>query len=494
MNLFSKDTFSKDFFASFIVFLIAMPLCLGVAIASGVDPIKGVFTGIIGGVIVGALSGSPLQISGPSPGLAVMVLYVVSTYGPDALIPLGLVIGLFQISTALLKVAHFFQATPPSLLKAMLSGIGALIVMGQCYIIFNLPMSSNGLINLGGLPNLFIDLASGAMTDVQVYSALVGLVTICVLIAWSFGKGQFFEVFPGPLASILVGSLVVFAFGWEVKMIEIPENVIGAAFDLNHFFALRSVDLSFYMYAIGFAFVASAETLLCVSAVDKMAKTTSNYNKQILAQGVANTVAGLVGALPVVGVIVRSAANIEFGAKTRLSSILLGLWIGLFLFLPGILGYIPIPALAGLLIYTGVKLLDIRHMFDYVRTPSKSSLIFFTTFVVTVAVDLLSGVVAGFAVSIAILVYDVLKFDLSIEDKGENKVLKFKGKLSFLDLPVLSKQLQKQNLEDATNLEICLQEVEYLDPAISEHLNELKDKLEAQGTNIEIKYSKLNVH
>jgi len=258
--------------------------------------------------------------------------------------------------------------------------------------------------------------------------------------------------------------------------------------------AFQSIDMGFYPYALGLAFIASAESLLCVSAVDKMAKTTSNYNKVIMAQGIGNIVIGLVGAIPVVGVIVRSAANIEFGAKTKLSTIMLGVWIGVFLLIPSVLSYIPIPALAGLLIYTGFKLLDVPHMMDYIKTRGKSTIIFFTTFILTVCVDLLIGVVAGFMVAMFLLVLDVLKFDLDIHENGDNKVLKFKGKLSFLDLPVLSKELQKQNLEEATNLEICLQEVEYLDPAISEHLDDLKDKLESQGTKIEIHYNKMKVH
>ena len=147
-----------------------------------------------------------------------------------------------------------------------------------------------------------------------------------------------------------------------------------------------------------------------------------------------------------------------------------------------------------LLIFIGIKLLDISHVFDYVKRYNKTSIIFFTTFLLTVFKDLLAGVIAGFAVSIVILVIDVLKYDLEVQDDGENKVLKFKGKLSFLDLPVLSKKLEGQDLSDATNLEICLQEVEYLDPAINEHLSELKDKLEAQGLNINIKHSKFNIH
>lgn len=240
---------------------------------------------------------------------------------------------------------------------------------------------------------------------------------------------------------------------------------------------------------MGFAFVASAETLLCVSAVDKMAKTTSNYNRQIMVQGMGNIATGIIGAIPVVGVLSRSAVNVEFGARTRLSAILHGVWISAFLFLPGVLNLVPVPALAGLLIFIGIRLLDVSHIVNYIRYYNKTSIIFFVTFSLTIGVDLLVGVLAGFVTAILILVFDVLKFDLNIEEQGTNKVLKFKGKLSFLDLPVISKKLAGEDLSQFTNLEICLREVEYLDPAIDEHLSELKEKLEAKGHRI-----KINIH
>lgn len=492
--MINKQNFSQDLFASFVVFLVAMPLCLGISIASGVDPIKGIITGIVGGIVVGLLSGSPLQVSGPSAGLAVMILHVVDVYGVHALIPLGIVVGLFQLATAIFKVAHFFQATPPALLKAMLSGIGALILLAQVYIMFDLPMSSNGLHNLLGLPQVMVDFVSGHFSSTQIHSALIAGLVILVLYLWNMGRGSLFEIIPGPLIAIVVAGVIVFLMGWEMKMIQLPQSFVAEAMNINYSQAFTLVNINFLVYALGFAFVASAETLLCVSAIDKIAKTTSNYNKQILAQGVGNLVAGLLGVIPVVGVISRSAANIEFGAKTQWSSILLGLWMGLVLLVPQWLGYIPVPALAGLLIYIGFKLLDPSHLFDYVKNYNKTSIIFFTTFFLTVTVDLLVGVLAGFAVSIFILVFDVLKYDLEVQQQGENKVLKFKGKLSFLDLPVLSKKLQGQDITDATNLEICLQEVEYLDPAINEHLNEFKDKLEAQGKTLNIRYSNFNVH
>ncbi len=488
------ETIKKDFFPSFVVFLVALPLCLGISIASGVDPIKGLITGIIGGIVVAFLSGSPLQISGPSAGLAVMVLHVVDVYGPHALVPLGIIVGVFQLATAVFRVGHFFQATPPALLRAMLSGIGVLILMAQCYIVFDLEMSSKGLENLAGLPNVFAKLVSGQLSDVQMQSGLVAVFVLTILGFWSFGKSQLFEVLPGPLVSIVSAAVLVFFTGWDVRMIELPADIIGQSLNIDYNQAFANIDFNFILYALGFAFVASAETLLCVGALDKMSKQRSNYNRTIFAQGIGNFFTGMVGAIPVVGVISRSAANIEFGATTRFSSVMQGFWLSGFLLIPGVLGYVPIPALAGLLVYIGIKLLDLHIVSAYVKAWNKQSIIFFTTLSLTVGVDLLAGVLAGFMVAIILLVVDVLKYDLDIEEDGDNKVLKFKGKLSFLDIPVLAKKLEKGQLENATNLEICLQEVEYLDPAINEHLNELKDKLEEKGLKIKIRHSKFDIH
>ncbi len=488
------ETIKKDLFPSFVVFLVALPLCLGISIASGVDPIKGLITGIIGGIVVAFISGSPLQISGPSAGLAVMVLHVVDVYGPNALIPLGIIVGVFQLGTAIFKVGHFFQATPPALLRAMLSGIGALILMSQFYIVFDLDMSSNGLKNLLGLPQVFYNVISGNLSEVQIHSGLVALFVLVVLGLWSLGKSNLFEVLPGPLVSTVSASLLVYFLGWDMAMIQLPAHFIADSLNIDYNKAFSVIDFNFVLYAIGFAFVASAETLLCVGAIDKMSKKRSNYNRTIFAQGMGNFVTGLVGALPVVGVISRSAANIEFGATTRFSSVMQGFWLAGFLLIPQVLSYVPIPALAGLLIFIGIKLLDLFAVGKYIKAWNKPSVIFFTTLILTVSVDLLAGVVSGFMIAIFLLVIDVLKYDLDIEDDGDNKVLKFKGKLSFLDIPVLAKKLEKGQLEDATNLEICLQEVEYLDPAINEHLNELKDKLEEKGMTIKIRHSKFDVH
>lgn len=484
---YNKETFTKDVFASVVVFLVALPISLGIAMASGVEPIFGVLSAVVGGIVVSGLTGAPLQISGPSTGLAVMVLHVVQTYGASALVPLGLVAGAFQISIAVFRFGHLFQATPPALIKAMLSGIGFLIILSQIYILLRESLSSDSFENIINLPSVVMETFTGPNQDIVFFPLVIASLTVVILAFWSSRKETFFHLVPGSLIAILVSSILALVFEWKVRLIHLPEDLLGSISNINYIQAFQVVDMNFLLYAVGFAFVASVETMLCVSAVDKIAKTNSKYNKTILAQGIGNIFTGLLGAIPVVGVISRTAANLEAGARTKASGFLHGIWIALILVFPAALEYIPISALAGLLLFIGYKLLDPLHILDYFKNYNKTSWIFGVCFILTITVDLLVGVLAGFGIAIIILLFDVLKFDVMVEEKQGNKVLKFTGKLSFLDLPVVHKELAGHSEETPSNLEVCLREVDYLDPAIREHLKDWKDKMEAEGHKVKIK-------
>lgn len=484
----NRETFFSDTLSSFTVLLVALPVSLGVAVASGMPAVYGIFTAIIGALVVTPLSGSPLQISGPSTGLAVMVLHVIQTYGTESLIPLALITGLFQILIALLKWGHLFQATPPSLVKAMLSGIGFLILLSQLFILFQFDISSKSYLNIIEFPSNFISLFAGESLPVDlIYNLITAAIVILVLYIWPRINFDLIQKIPASITGILIASLVSFIMGWEIKYVQIPNDFLSMAQSLNYWDSFLSIDLSFVLYAIGFSFVASVETMLCVSAIDQITHTDSKFNKTIFSQGIGNLVASLIGTIPVVGVISRSAANIEANSKTKLAGFLQGLWMLLLLFVPFLIEFIPQAALLGLLIFIGVKLLDPIHMFDYIKNYNKTSLIFFTTFILTVTLDLLIGVVAGFFVASAILLFDVLKFDLIVEEKRGNKVLKFTGKLSFLDLPVLNKELSQHTENIPSNIEVCLREVQYIDPAIQKKLENLKARLEKQGHKVKIK-------
>ena len=477
---------TKDIFASLVVFLVALPISLGVAVASGVEPYLGLTCAIIGGVVASSLTGSSLQISGPSTGLAVMVLHVVQNYGVEALIPLGIITGLFQIAIAVFKVGHLFQATPPALVKAMLSGIGFLIIMSQIFILLGTPMSSDSYLNILNLPSVISNGISEA-NDSIVYGSLTVIIVLGIMIFWSRQKSIIFHLIPGSLVGVVVTAFIAAIFNWDIPRIILSSNITEIFSNIQYAKAFDVLDINFILYSLGFAFVASVETMLCVSALDKMSHTHSKYNKTILAQGVGNLFAGGIGTIPIVGVVSRSVPNVEAGARTRLSGILYAVWITVFFFMPSVLELIPIASLVGLLIYIGFKLLDLSHIIDYAKEYNKTSLIFATTFLLTITVDLLIGVVSGFLVAIFILLFEVLKYDLVVREEYGNKVLTFTGKLSFLDLPVLNKELQQAGEDVPSNLEVCLREVVYLDPTIKEHLDQWAKKMEEQGVKVKIK-------
>lgn len=484
----NKTIITKDIFASFVVFLVALPISLGVAVAAGVEPHLGLTSAIIGGLIVSTISGAPLQITGPSTGLAVMILHVVQSYGVAALIPLGIITGLFQIAIALFRVGHLFQATPPSLVKAMLSGIGFLIIISQFYILLQTSMSSDSYMNILNFPSIVSKSLSNP-SESLIFGTLIAVLVLTVMVFWSKQKKAFFHLIPGSLVAVVTASLLCAIFGWNIPKLVLSHDLSNLFNNLDYSLAFTKLDFKFALYCVGFAFVASVETMLCVSALDKMAHTHSKYNRTILAQGIGNLIAGGIGTIPVVGVISRSAANVEAGAKTKLSGILYAVWITIFLFFPAVLELIPISALVGLLLFVGYKLLDLSHIIDYVKVKSynKTSWIFATTFIITITVDLLIGVIAGFLVAIFELLYEVLKNDLVVEEEYGNKILKFTGKLSFLDLPVLDKKLKEHGTGQESNLEICLKEVQYLDAAIIEHIDQWAKRLEEKGVNVEIK-------
>lgn len=484
-----KKIIFNDVISSFTVLLVALPVALGVAVASGTPPIFGIFTAIIGALIVTPLSGSPLQISAPSTGLAVMVLHVVQTFGLQALIPLGIITGIFQVIIAAKRWGHLFQATPPSLVTAMLSGIGFLLILSQLYILLGFELSGQSYVNIIEFPYKLTELFSADMFDPVVFEdMIIASIVIIFMISWRTIPSERIQKVPSSILGIILASFVANFFDWEIKHVPIPANFFTLFRDINYLDSMMSIDFSFVAYAIGFSFVASVETMLCVTALDQITHEDSNYNKTIFSQGIGNLIAGLIGTIPVVGVISRSAANLDAGTKSKVGGFVHGIWMVLLLFIPFVIEFIPTAALLGLLMFIGGKLLDPYRIYIYAKNYNKTSLIFFTTFILTITLDLLIGVIAGFFVASGILLFDVLKFDLMVEEKRGNKVLKFTGKLSFLDLPTINKELSEHTENIPSNIEVCLREVQYIDPAIQKKLELLKEKLEKKGHKVNIKH------
>lgn len=433
-----------DFTASIVVFLVAMPLCMGIAIASGVPPEKGLITGIIGGIVVGALAGSPLQVSGPAAGLAVIVFELVRDQGLSALGPILMLAGLIQVAAGIFRVGGWFRAISPAVVHGMLAGIGVLIVIGQFHVLFDAQPMPSGLENLIAMPGRLLGLSPEIRA--AELALLLGLVTIGVMLGWEKLRPAALRLVPGALLGVVAATLLAWGLGLDVTRVGVPENIAAAITLPNSGFFAQWANPAIITAALAIAFIASAETLLSAAAVDRMHDgVRTNYNKELRAQGVGNLLCGAAGALPMTGVIVRSSANVQAGATTRLSTILHGVWILAFVaLLPWLLREIPMAALGAVLVVTGARLVNFNHarhlLKDYGVLPA---VIWAVTLVLVVAEDLLTGVLVGIALSLLELLPNVRRLRLRVDEQHEDgaRTIRLHGAATFVTLPRLSARL-----------------------------------------------------
>lgn len=440
--------FVSDFTASIVVFLVAMPLCMGIAIASGVPAEMGLISGIIGGIVVGSLAGSPLQVSGPAAGLAVIVFEFVGKYGLAALAPVLVLVGIIQFAAGTLKLGGLFRAISPAVVHGMLAGIGALIVLGQFHILFDAKPLSSGLANLTAMPGRVLGISLDNPRSAEL-ALVLGLVTITAMLGWEKFRPARFKLVPGALIGVAAATLLAFGFGLDVTRVAVPDSIFAAISLPGVNFGLPGdpgILFAMLLSAVAMAFIASAETLLSAAAVDRMHDgVRTEYNKELRAQGVGNLLCGLVGGLPMTGVIVRSSANVQAGARTRLSTIFHGLWIlGFVALLPGLLREIPMAALGGVLVITGWRLVSLehaRHLFH--RYGLLPAAIWAVTFALVVATDLLTGVIAGLLLSLLELIPHraSLRFRVDRAHQDETTELTMRGAATFLGLVKLNSAL-----------------------------------------------------
>lgn len=478
----------RDFTASIVVFLVAMPLCMGIAIASGVPPEKGLVTGIIGGIVVGLLAGSPLQVSGPAAGLAVIVFEFVRDNGLSALGPVLVLAGALQFVAGVAKLGGVFRAISPAVVHGMLAGIGALIVIGQFHILFDAKPQSNGIDNLAMMPARMLGLTPFDIGKTEL-ALMLGLLTIGTMIAWEKLKPAKLGLVPGALLGVLAATGVAWGFGLDVARIAVPDS-IAAAFALpDGNFLAPLTQGSLIVSAIAIAFIASAETLLSAAAVDRMHDgVRTDYNKELRAQGVGNLLCGVVNALPMTGVIVRSSANVQAGAKTRLSAVLHGAWIlGFVALLPFILREVPMAALGGVLVVTGWKLVSlkqVRRLFDV--HGIMPALIWVATFVLVVTTDLLTGVLVGLALSALELVPHLrnLRFRVGERTVGETVRLELEGAATFLGLTRLTNALEQ--VPPAKPVHVDMDRVHAMDHTTAEMLTEWLARRRQRGHEVTV--------
>jgi len=610
-------TWRQDFLASVVVFLVALPLCMGIAIASGAPASTGLIAGVIGGLIVGACSGCPLQVSGPAAGLTTVMFDAIQRHGLERLGLIVLIAGLIQLAGGWLKIGQWFRAVSPAVIHGMLGGIGVLIFASQFHVMLDdvpqgsglrdllripeaiqkadpfsqaLPLSNRDLRHdqrrllqdLGELHRRQVSLneevaarvphhwnrpanrmnghldkfvaeqkaiqsglellmerarelhhgqkeklaninkagrsalaaqqtsvsdlkgeqwafiipaqaeASARLGDFQKVfknhnmAAWMGVLAIGILLTWTrIARGPL-KVIPAPLAAVVLTTMAAAFWQLPVLYVEVP----GSMLEELHFFQFSSLEnvewQGILITAVTIAILASAQTLLTATAVDQMHHgERTNYDKELFAQGVGNCLCGFAGALPLAAVIVRSTANIEAGAKSRLSTIFHGLWMLLIVACLGAwLRMIPTSALAAILVYTGYKLVDWRAIRKFWEYGAGEVLVYAVTLVTVVSVDLLVGVVSGFVCSLMLLAYRFSRLRVRLEgpNRDEHYTLRLEGAATFLKLPRLARVLERLPANSIVQMDVS--RLHYIDQACLGSLQSWASQHEAAGGDV----------
>lgn len=495
----------NDLPASIVVFFVALPLCLGIALASGAPLFSGLIAGIIGGIVVGALSGSQIGVSGPAAGLAAIVLTAIGTLGGYQNFLVAVVLGgIIQLIFGFLKAGVIAYYFPSSVIKGMLTGIGIIIILKQIPHFFGYDADPEGdwaFFQVDG-ENTFSEIIN-SINFISPGATLIAVIALAILILWSkvlTKKSKIFELIQGPLVAVVIG-IVYFTLTqgdgtWGIStehLVKVPvpdslESFLGF-FSFPNFSAITNPDV--WVTGFTIALVASLETLLCVEATDKLDpdKRTTPTNRELRAQGVGNILSGLVGGLPVTQVIVRSSANIQSGGKTKASAIIHGfLLLGSVIIIPTLLNMIPLSVLAAILFIVGYKLAKPSLFKTMYQAGWKQFVPFVVTVVGIVFTDLLVGITLGLGVGIVVVLiksYQNSHF-LHIEDKS-NGVHKIKMTLAeevtFFNKGAILKELD--SLPENSYLELDVRKTRFLDNDIVEILEDFSEK--AKNRKIDIK-------
>jgi MFS superfamily sulfate permease-like transporter len=487
-----KGWLAKDAMASVVVFLVALPLCMGVSIASGVPPTAGLITGIIGGLVVGFVAGSPFQVSGPAAGLTVLVWQLVQEHGLPMLGVIVLAAGLIQIAAGLAKLGQWFRAVSPAVIHGMLAGIGVLILAAQFHVMLDGKPIGKGIDNLTAIPAALQQAFSNGGAPLQAFA--IGILSIVVMALWGAFAPKRLKILPAPLLAVVVAVLVAAGLHLPIQYVDVPEN-IWSVIQFPTFESLKHLrEIPILLAALSVAFIASAETLLCASAVDQMHQgPRTKYDKELTAQGIGNTICGLFGVLPMTGVIVRSSANVEAGAKTRAAAILHGLWLLLFAaVLPFTLRYIPVASLAAVLVFTGYKLAYPKAVPKLLEYGKSEVAIYIATIGVIVATDLLKGVIFGLLLSLFKLLYVFSQLEISREEDAANNCLhlRLSGSATLIRLPMLATALE--NVRPGVEVHVHFEHLDYIDHACLDLLSNWEKQHAAANGKLVIEWEELS--
>lgn len=493
----------NDIPASIVVFFVALPLCLGIALASDAPPLSGLIAGIIGGIIVGFISKSKIGVSGPAAGLAAIVAGAIASLGSfEVFLSAVVLAGVLQLIFGLLRLGVIGYYFPNSVIKGMLAGIGIIIILKQIPHFFGYdsePEGADSFVEASG-ENTFSAIMH-IINNVTPGALIIGAIGLFIILFWDnflSKKHGFFKVIQGSLVAVLIGTVLQIIFSsnpWLVidgkHLVQVPvlEKMSDAASLLSFPDFTKILTKEVWIVAFTLALVASLETLLSVEATDKLDpdKNVTPTNRELFAQGAGNIVTGLVGGLPITQVIVRSSANVQSNAKSKMSTILHGFFILIaILAIPSILNHIPKSVLAAILIVVGYKLAKptlFKQMFNLGWTQYVPFLI---TVLMIIFTNLLIGIFVGLTIGLAVVLIKNYKNSFAIQPQKESQVnrvkMTFAQEISFLNKAAIQKELY--NLPTNSILELDISKTTYLDYDVVEILEDFI--IQARNKKIQI--------
>ena len=495
----------NDLPSGLVVFLVALPLCLGISLASGAPFFSGLISGIIGGVVIGYLSGSKLSVSGPAAGLAALVLAAITNIGSFNLFLCAVLIaGILQILMSVARLGGIANYFPSSVIKGMLTSIGILIIAKQIPHAVGYEKEEKGnLTELVSFGSEDWHKLLEPLQHIQVGVFIICIVSILIMIVWEkpFIKNKV-KFIPGALVAVIVAILINEIFKATQSPLVVEDNhlvQIKAAKSAGEFFSFFTLpDFNGFLNSkvivtgIMIAIIATLETLLSIEAVDNLdpERKVTNTNRELLAQGIGNAVSGLIGGLPITSVIVRSSANVNAGAKSKLSAIFHGiLLLVCVVTIPSLLNYIPLSALAAILLITGYKLCKIAVFSQMIKNGKYQYIPFFITVIVIICIDLLGlyptlkgegllvGVIAGLIAAFGAILHGNLKnsYFFHKDKHQENDIINIhlSEEVSFLNKAAIRETLD--HIPGNTRVTINASNTDYIDFDVLELIKEFRD-------------------
>jgi MFS superfamily sulfate permease-like transporter len=502
MRSFSNSlaTIRFDIPASIVVFLVALPLCLGIALASGAPMLSGLIAGVVGGVVVTLFSRSQVSVSGPAAGLTTIVISALATLGSyEAFLCAVILAGMLQIVFSIVRAGTIGHFVPVSVIKGMLAAIGLILILKQIPHAFGYDRDFEGDENFyqPDGENTFTEIWN-AIDYVSPGAIVISFISILVLILWEkpfFKEHRFLRFIPGPLVVVLLGMTLNIVFRTTSELLTIqPEHIVSLPRadallsqmifpDVSHL-----ANPKVYITAITLALVASLESLLSIEAADKLdpLKRITPLNTELRAQGIGNIVSGLLGGLPITAVIVRTSANVHAGARTKLSSFVHGiLLLSAVLLIPGVLNMIPFSALAAILIVTGYKLVKPALFREMYHKGWDQLIPFVVTIVAIIATNLLIGIFIGISVGLIFVLRSNFQQAITVIQDGKNFLLKLNKDVSFLNKAMLRDTFEK--IPDGAYLILDGDNAQFVDQDILDTLEDFLLNARGRGIEVEIK-------